>query len=141
MEQIFKMIWSAEEFVRLRISDRPEEYRRSVLEEASEEVWIDIIQHYPEMKIWVIRNKTIPLSILRLLSNDSDNHVRGEVAMKRKLDNELFEKLAHDEDEAVRAHIACNRKTPIEILILLSTDAKKIVRDAAQKRLNMDGGN
>ena len=61
--------------------------------------------------------------------------------MKRKLDNELFEKLAHDEDEAVRAHIACNRKTPIEILILLSTDAKKIVRDAAQKRLNMDGGN
>ena len=130
------MILSAEEFVNLRTSDDPEDYRRAALEEASEKVWMDVINNYPQMKVWVIRNKKVPLSILHILSDDPDNKVRTEIAAKRKLDNELFEKFARDEDESVRQRIAYNKKTPIGILMLLSTDIKRMVSDVAQQNIN-----
>jgi len=131
------MILSAEDFVNLRTSGNPEEYRRAAFEDASEKVWMDVINNYPQMKVWVIINKTVPLSILHILSDDPDNNVRAAIAAKRKLDNALFEKLARDEDESVRQRIACHKKAPIEILALLSTDTKRIVSDAAQERLNI----
>ena len=47
------VIGSAEEFVRLRMSDDPAEYRRSHLEAASLDVWQQVIERYPEMRRWV----------------------------------------------------------------------------------------
>jgi NurA-like 5'-3' nuclease len=129
------MIMSAEEFVRLRLSDDPEEYGRSASDSANELVWLDVIDRYPDMRSWVAHNKTVPLSVLRILSKDSDSDVRITVASKRKLDESLFETLAADIDESVRQRIAYNKKTPMRVLKLLSEDKEPIVRDVALNRL------
>lgn len=50
------MILSADEFIRLRTSEDPEEYGRTASEEASESVWMDVINKYPDMKDWVDHN-------------------------------------------------------------------------------------
>ena len=51
------MIQTAEEFVELRSSEDPELYGRAANEPASEEVWLDVIQRYPEMKFWVAQKR------------------------------------------------------------------------------------
>jgi hypothetical protein len=132
------MIFSASEFVRLRTSDDPEEYRRAASDEASEDVWIEIIENYSDMKIWVAGNKTVPLSVLSRLSDDPDPEVRFAVASKRKLDQSLIEKMACDKDESVRQRIAYNQKTPLEILELLAADSEEMVSSVAKKRLQAD---
>ena len=79
------MIKSVEEFVRLRSSDNMEEYNRAAHEEAPIEIWEAIISEHEDMKKWVIHNKTVPLSILEILSEDPNPVVRHSVATKRKL--------------------------------------------------------
>jgi hypothetical protein len=129
------MITSAEEFIRLWTSENPEEYLRAAHEPAPEEVWLTLIDNHPDMRVWVIRNKTVPLSILKRLIDDTDPWVRHAVAMKRKLSVEMFEMLAEDSHESVRKAIACNRKTPLNIIKRLSHDESLIVSEAANKRL------
>jgi hypothetical protein len=54
------MINSPEEFIELRNSNIPAEYNRAKIEDASIDVWFDLIQSYPDMRVWVARNKIIP---------------------------------------------------------------------------------
>jgi hypothetical protein len=129
------MIESAEEFVRLRTSTIPEEYRRAAHEAAAEGVWDDVLERFPEMTEWVIHNKTVPLDILRRLSTSPDSRVRWSVAIKRKLDRALFEALAQDEDENVRHAIVWNRKTPPDIVEKLASDSSLFVATAAQEKI------
>lgn len=126
------MIESAEEFVRLRTSRLRDEYLRAAEEEASINVWIDVIQRYPEMRSWVAHNKSVPMAVLVLLAGDPDPAVRSVVATRRKLSRELFRQLAADPDEAVRARIAYNRKAPLEILEALALDPAELVREGAK---------
>ena len=70
------MIESAEEFVRLRGSEVPEEYLRAAQDSAEVQVWLDIIQRYPDMRFWVAQNKTVPVPVLEVLRNDEDQRVR-----------------------------------------------------------------
>lgn len=109
------MISSATEFARLRVSEDPAEQTRSTHQAADEKVWRAVIADTPELKVWVARNKTVPLEILRLLATDADPCVRREVAAKRKLDHALFAALAKDPDEIVRRAIGLNAKCPAEI--------------------------
>jgi hypothetical protein len=44
------MISSANEFAKLRSSQVKEEYDRAAHEEASLEVWQDVIENYPELR-------------------------------------------------------------------------------------------
>lgn len=129
------MIESAEEFVALRTSEIRADYTRAAHDTAPIAIWHDIITRYPEMKGWVAYNKTVPLSILRILANDPDPKVRFWVAMKRKLDLPLFEQLAQDPDESVRERIACNSKTPLYILKRLAQGDTPFVAEAAQERI------
>ena len=129
------MILSAEEFLKLRTSENPDEYRRSAQEAAPIEVWNEIIDKHPEMKTWVIHNKTVPLEILWALSDDPDHLVRSEIASKRKLDKNLFEKLANDHHETVRQRLSYNKKTPREILRHLANDPEVLVSEPAKQRL------
>jgi hypothetical protein len=131
------MINSAQEFVRLRTSEDPQEYLRAANEAASEAVWLEIIAKYPEMRVWVAHNKTISASILQILANDPDPSVRGMVARKRKLDISLIEKLAYDRDDAVRAAIAHNPKTPDTILRALVDDPWDEIARVAERRLTV----
>jgi len=129
------MITTAKEFIALNESDDPEEKYRATHDSASENVWLDVLDKYPDAAFWVIHNKTIPVSILRILAKSTDPHIRWAVASKRKLDRELFEELARDEDEDVRRQIAYNKKTPHDILINLAKDLNESVAEVARNRL------
>jgi chromatin segregation and condensation protein Rec8/ScpA/Scc1 (kleisin family) len=128
------MIESAEEFARLRLSSTKEEYDRAAHEEAPVEVWIDVIENYPELRQWVAHNKTIPLEILECLVKNHPE-VNSFVADKRKLSPELFDILSRDENYLVRERIAINAKTPIHILERLSKDFAEDVAQAARYNL------
>lgn len=131
------MINSAEEFVTLRTSERPEEQWRAAHEPASDEVWIEVIDRYPDMRWWVAHNKTISLFILDMLSLNDDLLVRAQVATKRKLSTALFSRLAGDSDASVRLRIAYNPKVPINILEQLTLDQDEEVARIAKKRLEL----
>ena len=127
---------NAEEFVRLRQSDRSEDYLRAANESAEKEVWLDIIQRFPEMRVWVAHNKTVPLEILAILARDEDPAVRSFVAMKNKLSSELFGLLARDRDSSVRERIAYNKNTPLEVLRVLTEDPNEAIASRAHQRLS-----
>lgn len=129
------MIKSVEEFLQLRTSDLPEEYRKAVSDEISDTVLLEVIQKHPDMIVWIVRNKTVPIRILRVLAEHPDPAVRTEVAMKRKLDEKLFDKLSSDDNETVRHRIACNKKVPLAVLRRLTLDTCEFVSQAAIKRL------
>jgi hypothetical protein len=129
------MISSADEFARLRTSEDRREYHRAAHDEAPESVWLEVIAKHPDLRGWVACNKTVPISILELLSSDHDVSVRSMVAMKRRLTEKLYRKLAEDHDASVRERIACNAKCPRDILLILTKDPESFVADAARRRL------
>ena len=130
------MINSAEEFVRLRVSEIPAEYGRAGNEEASLATWMDVIRRFPDMKQWVIHNKTIHLEVLELMAQDRSPAIRARVAEKRKLSTELFDALSKDQSESVRVRLAHNQKAPTEVLTALANDEVEMVRHAAMASLS-----
>jgi uncharacterized membrane-anchored protein YjiN (DUF445 family) len=126
---------SADEFVRLRESTNPAEYHRAGHEEATLEVWRDVIERYPDMRKWVAYNKTVPLEILATLASDPDWYVRSTVAMKRKLTPDLLEQLAADESESIRMQVARHRHTARSTLERLRDDPWDQIREEVRKRL------
>ena len=129
------IIESAEEFVRLRESTDPADYNLATLSDASLSVWLDVICRFPEMKRWVVHNKSVPMQILEKLSFDDDLDVRIAVATKRKLSRSIFDRLAIDKDLMVRKTLAWNAKLPADILELLRQDSEAFVRSAAEERI------
>jgi hypothetical protein len=130
------MITSANEFIRLRTSELKEEYDRAASDEAPLDVWWELVRNHPDMKVWVVHNKTVPLEILDALSTDDDTAVRDAVARKRKASFEILERLAHDPDRGVRYAVACNKKTPPSILNMLLGDQWDVVVAKAKARLS-----
>lgn len=135
-----EMIHSAEEFIRLRTSQDPELYTRAARDFASENVWMDIIRNHPEMRVWVVANKTVPDTILKLLADDPDPGVREFVARKRKAGALILEKLSKDVNDSVRLAVACNKSTPPAILNALAHDDWGRVAHLARKRLKASAG-
>lgn len=124
------MIESPEEFVRLRTSEDPDQYRRAAHETAPPVVWLAIIEKYPEMRQWVAHNKTIPTDVYFALyekckdgaSGTDEWHTKVMLAMKGSCPSDLLEQLASDADESVRDSVARNKHTPEHILRKLSSD-------------------
>ncbi len=52
-------------------------YGRAAEDEASEGVWRDVVDRFPDMRFWVAQNKTVPVSVLEELRNDQDAWVRA----------------------------------------------------------------
>jgi hypothetical protein len=130
------VILSAEEFVRLRTSDDPQDYNRAAHDEATDEVWLEVIRDYPAMREWVASNKTAPLAVLRVLAADSDPKVRMTVAMVRRAGEDIFQLLAADPDPSVRRAVALNAKTPLNVIETLSVDSCEHVAGVAKSRLS-----
>ena len=65
-------------------------------------VWRDVIDRYPDARMWVVQNKTVPLEVLAVLVSDADAKVRHLVVMKRKLTPELLGRLSMGDDESIR---------------------------------------
>jgi hypothetical protein len=133
---VSNMIESAEQFIRLRSSEDPAEYNRAAQEEASLEVWREVIDRYPGYRFWVAQNKTVPIEILAVLAMDRLADVREMVARKRKLTSDLQVKLAQDPNETVRLAIATNAKICEAALNILVEDKWEPVRDVAKSKLS-----
>lgn len=129
------VISSASEFVALRTSEDPAEYRRAAHEEASFDVWVEVVDAHPDMRRWVAHNKTVPVQVLELLAQDADPDVRAVVAGKRKFPLELAVLLSRDIDEGVRLRVAHNPKVHDDVLQILAEDECWMVREAARERL------
>jgi len=128
------MIKTAEEFIKLRTSTIPEEYGRAGCEEAPYEVWIELIEKHPEMRVWVALNRTISVELQMILARDENSCVRSSIAGKYPLNRDLYEILAKDEDERVRGRIAYNKKTPLDILEkMMDEDVEELVRASARE--------
>jgi len=130
------MIESPEEFAKLRLSELPEEQTRAGSEDASIDVWLGVLEKFPDLREWVAQNKTVPIEILERLSTDPCSRVRSTVASKRKLTPELRRHLACDSDASVRARVACNAKCEIDVLKMLACDQEAFVREAALSNLS-----
>lgn len=128
-------ITSADEFVRLRYSEDPEEYGRAATESAPLAVWMEVIELYPDARVWVAHNKTVPIEVLEILAGDSDVRVRHAVAMKRKLTPVLLARLSVDDDESIRMRVAMHKNTSRETLESLRNDSWSRVREAVRERL------
>ncbi|TGD79862.1 hypothetical protein [Hymenobacter wooponensis] len=102
------MIVSAEEFIKLRVSEVEAEYHRAAHDAADISIWVDVIERYPSFKEWVVHNKTIPLAILEMLAEDADPAVRRRIATKRKIDSRIVSLLSGDADESVRHALISN---------------------------------
>jgi hypothetical protein len=126
---------SADEFVRLRYSADPEERRRAATEEAAPSVWRDIMERYPEARVWIAHNKTVPFEILADLSRDASAEVRHMVVMKRKLTPEILDRLAADTDESIRMRVAMHKNVADVTLQRLRDDSWDKIRHLVAERL------
>jgi hypothetical protein len=124
------VIKTAQEFVELRTRND----ERATRDSAHKDVWFAVMRDYPEFKEWIAHNKTVPLSVLRMLAVDPDPRVRFMVAMKRTCPPEILKQLARDEDETVRARVVYNEKTPTAVLDLMKQDASPLVAEALASR-------
>lgn len=106
------------------------EYDRAAHDEAPVEVWREVIRRWPDMRLWVAQNKTVPNEILEILSRDIDPNVRDMVARKGRLAPSIQLKLLDDPDETVRAALALNRRAIPEVIERLYRDESKLVREA-----------
>ncbi|MBA2939725.1 hypothetical protein HZF08_15520 [Paenibacillus sp. CGMCC 1.16610] len=130
------MINSAEEFVRLRLSESIDEYLKAAWEDALFEVWLEVIRKYPDMREWVAHNKTIPVGIMEILADDANERVRFNVATKNRLPEHLQLKLAKDLDCSVRKRIVYNKKATFQVLSLLLNDEDEDIRTLAKNRID-----
>ncbi|TAA46752.1 HEAT repeat domain-containing protein [Corallincola spongiicola] len=129
------MIKTAEEFVRLRNSDIPEEYSRASHGQATVDVWKEVIATYPEMAFWVAHNKTVPYELLELLSENGESRVRSMVASKNMLLEPLLLKLATDEDDSVRMAVARHKKATLAVLEKFANDPWEEIVALVSKRI------
>ena len=116
------MITSAAEFVRLRTSDLKEEQDRASHDTADAAVWVDVIQNFPDYKVWVAHHKTVPIHVLEILAQDKEVEVRQVVARKRKINDSIFSLLFVDKDENVRHALICNTKLAKDKKTLIQTE-------------------
>lgn len=129
------MITSAQEFIRLRESDDLTEQNRATLEYADIDIWMEVIEKYPDFKNWVIHNKEIQVEILEFLSNDANPDIRSAVARKRKINKTIKDKLSKDLDENVRFALLSNTKLSIDELKQINVENSIWLREKLEERL------
>lgn len=129
------MIPSAEEFLRLRTSENPDEYDRAARDSAPTDVWKEVIERFPQMREWVAHNKTIPVEVIETLARDPEPRVRFAIAQKRRTPAHVLVELTNDGDETVRLAVAHNPRVPRPALERLASDPWQEVRTIARNKL------
>ncbi len=129
------MITSAQEFIRLRESDDLAEQNRASREYADINVWLEVIEKYPDFKFWVVHNKEIQIEILELLSKDSDHDVRSAVARKRKINETIKGNLFQDVDEGVRYALISNTKLSVDELKQIKVEDSVWLKEKLDERI------
>ncbi|MES2503823.1 MAG: hypothetical protein V4534_02985 [Myxococcota bacterium] len=126
---------SADEFVRLRCSEIDGEQFIASWGIATFEIWKEVIDNHPRMRMWVAHNKTIPDEIIRILAVDRDRRVRSMIASKRRAPSDVLAILAKDEDETIRRSVAGHRNTTADTLATMLNDEWSVVAEIAKERL------
>jgi hypothetical protein len=134
------VIVSADDFFRLLHSQDSQVGRQARFDEAPIDVWLEVIDRYPEERVAVVLNKSVPLAVLEILVDDPDVDVRYLVAMKRKLSPGLLEHLSRDVDESIRMRVAQHRSTSRETLNFLLDDPWIDIRTSVGERLRAQEG-
>ncbi|MBD3922932.1 HEAT repeat domain-containing protein [Paenibacillus sp. PR3] len=129
------MITSADEFYHLRTSEKQEEYLRAAWDEATIEVWHEVLAKYPDMSFWVAHNKTVPLEVLRALCDHPEWRVRSIIASKNKISEDIQMILVKDNESLVRSSLARNKKATLKILQMLINDEDEEIREIVKKRI------
>jgi hypothetical protein len=132
---IIMKIHSVEEFVEICERDEWPRDPHPYQVEASDDLWLRIIEEQPDLRKAVACNKLISEKIIRFLAEDDDSSVRWTIATKRRTPPDVLAHLANDLDEGVRERVACNPKVTEEILIGLLDDEWDELRETAQKKL------
>ncbi|MES5820642.1 hypothetical protein [Streptomyces sp. RG80] len=135
MVERFPEITSVAEFIRLRESEDPAEYRRSAWAAMALPLWWDLVRNHPDMRFWAAHNKTVPTEILAELVKDPDWRVRDRVAGKRRCPPELLERLVDDPHDAVRRVVAGHRHSPRWVVARLVDDPWPVIAQEARARL------
>lgn len=132
------MIDNANEWIRLRVSDDPEENQRAANETVPLAVWMQIHARAPELRPFIAYNRTSPLEMLERLASDANWIVRHAVAERIDASEALLRELADDVNEKVRVCIAANPSTKRDVLQYLSrVDGSDAVRARASARLKV----
>ncbi len=129
------MIESAEQFAELANSDDPLVRRKATGYTVPEQVLLDVIDRYPELRIVVARNKLVSKAILQVLAGDPDEVVRSEVAGRINASSDTLAMLAGDPMPAVRNKVAQNPVAPRELLEVLALDRDPTVAAAAAQTI------
>lgn len=132
------MIDSAEQYLRLRTSPVPEDYRRATRDRVPLAVWYFMALRHPWVRAWIALNQYVPPVMLALLAADEDWRVRAVVATRPNLTWGILERLARDASPDVRLRVARNPDTPRHVLISLLDDDVDQVRHTAKARLEAE---
>lgn len=135
MADRFPEITSVAEYIRLRESDDPAEYNRSVWATMPLPVWWDLVRDHPDMRFWAAHNRTVPSEILTELIKDPDWRVRDRVAGKRRCPPELLEQLVDDPHDAVRRLVAGHPRSSRATVERLVDDPWPVIAQEARARL------
>ena len=65
--------------------------------------WLEVVRDNPDLRQWVVHNKTVPVGILELLHLDPSERVRMTVASKSKLPIKLQQALSRNAGNSSRA--------------------------------------
>lgn len=130
------MIDDANEWIRLRRSDDPEDQQRAMSEAVPVAVWAQVYERAPDLRPFIAAHREVASSILERLGNDADAAVRLAVAQRNDLPEKLLRLLADDRHEQVRLAVAANPSTRKDVLQYLSrVDGAESVRLRASVRL------
>ncbi|GKX55995.1 hypothetical protein SOASR030_21070 [Leminorella grimontii] len=129
------MISTPDEFIKLINSNCPNEYNLAGRKEAPVPVWLELIKGYPDMRVWVARNRTIPREIMDYLSKDDNPVVREAISAKYPLDVDMYLLFSRDPDEGIRARLIFNKGLPVFILKhMAENDPSDFVREKALEK-------
>ena len=120
-----------------------DDHHNKRMQTASDEIWVQLIDNYPELHTHIVLNKTLSPEILEYLARHSDDEqCLWRLASIRRLNYATFELLAKNADSLVRCNIAYNTKSPKSILEFLAKDKctdvfddDKTIADIAKSRL------
>lgn len=109
-----------------------EEFQQARWAELPVELWLDLIDRFPEHRLIVQDQKRVPVEVLEALADDPAVQVREAVAEKKHLPLHLYEKFARDPHHQVREGIAVKVDRAPWLRERLANDPSYMVRRIVQ---------
>lgn len=130
------MIDDANEWIRLRRSDDPDDQQRAMTEAVPVAAWAEVYDRAPDLRPFMAAHGGVASAWLERLARDPDRAVRLAIAQRDDASEAVLRELADDVSEPVRVAVAANPSTRKDVLQYLSrVDGAEAVRVRAAARL------